>query len=249
MCGSMSRIFSGFLTISKEANQDLKETGFSLLVITVSGSLCLLFSWILRDHVSSTAFTRLVWGDFPGLHFSFYSMVNWFSVYFVLFLLIPILVAALLYKGDLKSVGMGVGNLKRYLPLYLLLLLLFIPFLIIASGNIHFRNTYPLMRVPLVSFLIVWEILYLLQFLAVEFFFRGFLLFPFCKRFGVSGILFSVMPYCLIHLGKPVPEAVGSIFAGLILGYFAWKSYSIWGGLLLHGGVALFMDLFVLIRS
>jgi membrane protease YdiL (CAAX protease family) len=47
----------------------------------------------------------------------------------------------------------------------------------------------------------------------------------------------------MIHFSKPLPECIGSIFAGFILGWLSYKSKSIWGGVFLHVSVAISMDL------
>ena len=52
-------------------------------------------------------------------------------------------------------------------------------------------------------------------------------------------VFVSMMPYCLVHFGKPLPETLGAIIAGIVLGIFSLKSRSILPGVLLHGGVAL----------
>jgi membrane protease YdiL (CAAX protease family) len=51
------------------------------------------------------------------------------------------------------------------------------------------------------------------------------------------------VPYCMIHYGKPMTETIGAIFAGVILGTLAMRTRSIWGGVLIHVGVAWTMDL------
>ena len=48
-----------------------------------------------------------------------------------------------------------------------------------------------------------------------------------------------IVPYCMIHYGKPMPETLGAIVAGLILGTLAMRTRSIWGGVLIHIGVAI----------
>ena len=95
----------------------------------------------------------------------------------------------------------------------------------------------------------LYEFIYMLQFFAVEFFFRGFCLFRLERFAGLYAIPIMVIPYALIHIYKPFPEALGSIAGGLILGYLAIKTRSIWPGLFVHCGVALGMDTFALMRS
>jgi len=48
----------------------------------------------------------------------------------------------------------------------------------------------------------------------------------------------------MIHFGKPLPETIGAIFAGIVLGSMSLKSNSIWLGVLLHFSVAISMDFF-----
>jgi membrane protease YdiL (CAAX protease family) len=52
-----------------------------------------------------------------------------------------------------------------------------------------------------------------------------------------------VVPYCMVHYPKPLPETLAAIVAGIALGTLAMKTRSIWGGVLIHVGVALTMDL------
>ena len=89
---------------------------------------------------------------------------------------------------------------------------------------------------------VVWEVEYLSTFFAVEFFFRGYLLFGLRRYLGSLSLFVSMVPYCLIHVLKPAPEAIGSIVAGLLLGTLALCTGSLWSGVLLHVSVALSMD-------
>ena len=56
------------------------------------------------------------------------------------------------------------------------------------------------------------------------------------------------VPYCMIHFGKPMPETIAAIVAGVVLGYMSLKSRNIWLGFLVHCGVALMMDIAALFR-
>lgn len=96
--------------------------------------------------------------------------------------------------------------------------------------------------------LLVWEMLYLTQFLLLEFFFRGFLLHSLRPLYGSAAIWIMIVPYCMLHFPKPWLEATGSIFFGLFLGILALRSRSIWGGFLVHAGVAISMDFASLLR-
>jgi hypothetical protein len=135
----------------------------------------------------------------------------------------------------------GQGGLRTYLGLFALIL----PVVALVSRTPGFQATYPFYGQAGRSWadLGIWELCYLSTFVAVEFFFRGYLLFGLRRQLGSLAIFVSMLPYCLIHVLKPPAEALGSIFAGLLLGTLALRSGSIWCGVLLHVSVALSMDL------
>lgn len=88
-----------------------------------------------------------------------------------------------------------------------------------------------------------WEALYFCQFFALEFFFRGFMVHGLKHRFGIYSVLVMMIPYCMIHFGKPLPETLAAILAGLVLGILSLKTHSILLGVAIHYSVGLMMDL------
>jgi len=62
----------------------------------------------------------------------------------------------------------------------------------------------------------------------------------------VGAIFSMVVPYCMIHYGKPFLEADAAIIAGTVLGSLSMKTRSIWAGFLVHGTVGLLMDILAL---
>jgi hypothetical protein len=48
--------------------------------------------------------------------------------------------------------------------------------------------------------------------------------------------------YCTIHFGKPPGEAISSFWGGLLLGIISYNTKSIWGGLIVHLGIAWMME-------
>ena len=57
-----------------------------------------------------------------------------------------------------------------------------------------------------------------------------------------AGRLFSTW-YTFWHFGKPCPEAIGAAIAAYTLGVIALRTRSIAGGIIIHIGVALLMEL------
>ena len=119
-----------------------------------------------------------------------------------------------------------------------------LPLLVAASYLPSFQSSYPFYDRAGESWVhfVVYECLYGLQFIGVEFFFRGFLIFALFRTFGWYSLLISAVPYVMIHFNKPLPETLGALIAGTVLGYLALKTRSIWPGVFVHGGVALTMD-------
>ena len=66
---------------------------------------------------------------------------------------------------------------------------------------------------------------------------------------GSSVLLAMVVPYCMIHFGKPWAEALAAILAGVVLGTLSLKTRSIWSGFLIHVTVAVSMDLAALLQT
>lgn len=147
--------------------------------------------------------------------------------------------------GNLWSLSFRLSHL----PVYVLLFAIMLPIVWVAATRESFMYFYPLYNPATLQLWLVFECFYLLQFFCVEYFFRGPLLMKLEQRFGLAAIGMMVVPYALIHIYKPFPEAVGSIIAGLALGYLAIRIRSIWPGVFLHCGVALAMDIFALVQS
>src|SRR5437879_11122927 len=83
-----------------------------------------------------------------------------------------------------------------------------LPILFVISQNDRFQATYPFYKIatgqPLWPRFWVWELSYGLQFIGLEFFFRGFMVHGTKHRFGFYAILVMTVPYCMIHFRKPM---------------------------------------------
>lgn len=169
-------------------------------------------------------------------------------------LVIWVLVPGVMLRGTGGlAFSIALPKTARGLGLYAALILLMLPALFIAGQRPDFQTTYPLLHPvePLVwsgGLLAAYWLCYATILFATEFFFRGVLLFSLEQRLGTAAIAVSVLPYCLIHAHKPLPEAFGSIVAGYVLGYLALRTRSIGGGVLVHCAVAFGMDALALVQ-
>ncbi len=177
----------------------------------------------------------------------FFSLRYWVWVNLVCYFILPALAIKFILKQNLKDYGLSFRSVfkewKLYLAIYSLMLLL----VSLVSMSQEFQTMYPFYKPqPLMPKFLFWHLHYLVLFFSVEFFFRGFLLHGLKHRFGFYSIFMMTLPYCMIHYGKPLPETLGSIFAGVVLGALSLKTNSMWFGVLIHYSIGLTMDIFSL---
>ena len=171
-------------------------------------------------------------------------------------ILLPLLVLKLVYD---RKTGEGLYGLRLKsidLRPYWLMLLLLAPVIYIVSFSPDFIDYYPSYKraggaqfalfynIPEAVSKIIFELFYTSDFVYTELFFRGFLVIGFTKLLGKNAIIPMAAAYAVLHFGKPMGEAIGSVFGGYILGIIALYSRNIWGGVFVHGGIALLMELF-----
>jgi len=164
------------------------------------------------------------------------------------YVLVPLVVVLLLPGERLRDYGFSVRGFRRHAWIYVALFLLVLPLVIAVSFTQAFQHAYPFYKLANRSAgdLLAWELMYALQFLSLEFFFRGFLLHGLKRSLGAHAIWVMVVPYVMIHFEKPLAETLGAILAGLALGTLALRTRSIWCGVLIHMSVAITMDLLAL---
>ncbi len=166
------------------------------------------------------------------------------------YVVIPLIVIVAMPGQRIRDYHLSPKGFFRHLVIYLGLFVLVLPAVLIASRTQQFRETYPFYRMSNHSYqdLIAWELIYAAQFTALEFFFRGFMLQGLRKALGGNAVFVMIVPYCMIHYGKPMAETFGAIIAGLVLGSLAMRTRSIWGGVLIHVTVGITMDMLALAR-
>ena len=171
--------------------------------------------------------------------------INWVVRVFIL--LIPVYIIWFI-KDKSNQPFYGTRALDTIKP-YLIMLLIMVPLLALASTQKDFLSMYP--KVKFLTNLqmghqkwryVLYELCYGFDFVSIEFFFRGFLILSLVKICGPHCIIPVACFYCTIHLGKPMAEAVSSFWGGILLGIISYNTGSIWGGLIIHLGIAWFME-------
>jgi membrane protease YdiL (CAAX protease family) len=171
--------------------------------------------------------------------------INWVVRVFVV--LIPVFIIWWI-KDRSNQPFYGTAALKDVKP-YITMLLIMIPLIALASTQKDFLQMYPKARfiegldLPSKKFkYIIFELCYGFDFISIEFFFRGFLILSLLRICGPHCIIPMACFYCSIHFGKPFGEAISSFWGGLLLGIVSYNTQSIWGGLIVHLGIAWLME-------
>lgn len=228
---------------SKEKGQE-DRPDWRILVIYITAAVCLT---LMHYYGHTGIFHGYLAKYFRGSpYLELYSQMFWSLCCFVGYMVIPMIVISFLPGMHIRDFGLSFKGFTKHVWIYGVLFLLVLPFVIGVSFTDRFQSIYPFYRMARrsVGEFVIFEIFYIFQFFSLEFFFRGFLLFGPAKRLGFYAIPVMLVPYAMIHFsGKPFMETLGAVVAGLVLGTLALRTRSIWCGVLIHGSVALSMDL------
>lgn len=166
------------------------------------------------------------------------------------YVVLPMLAIRLLLRESPLEYGLRLNDVLKHWRYYAIFGGVMAGMAILASFNSTFLNTYPFYHLAGRSWtdLLLWELIYVLQFFCIEFFYRGFLLRGLQPSLGIASIYVSSLVYLTIHLPKPFLECAGSLAFGLILCLLASLSRSIWGGVFVHVVLAVSMDLLSLFQ-
>jgi membrane protease YdiL (CAAX protease family) len=193
-------------------------------------------SWLYRW--DATRLDRLTW---------------WVYSTIATYIVIPMAAVKLLLRERLIDYGLKLSTALSGWPVYGVMAACMFPIVTLASSDAGFLQKYPFYPLApgeaIPPDFVRWELLYAMQFVGLEFFFRGFMVHGLRHRFGVAAVFVMTLPYCMIHFGKPFPETMAAIIAGLVLGVMSLKTQSIWLGAALHIAVAWTMDFQALWRK
>ncbi len=180
---------------------------------------------------------------------AYWKVISYWPLKFIVIAFVLFLIWKFINKGEDR---LGTRWQKLNIKPYLLMLLIMIPLVGAASLRPEFLAVYP--KLQNISYLtqsensflykLLFELSYGIDFISIEVFFRGFLVIAFIKFAGKHAILPMAVFYCTIHFGKPLAECISSFFGGVLLGVITYHTRSIYGGLIVHLGIAWMMELF-----
>ena len=155
----------------------------------------------------------------------------------ILYLVVPLVVILILFRENPREYGFALGDWKTGLVITALGILLMAPVIYyLGHGDETMKAYYKpwLNGLPWTTFidLIGWE-----------FFFRGWILFGYARKFGPEALWLQAVPFALAHIGKPEVETLSTIFGGFAFGWVAWRTRSFVWPFLIHWFIATFIIL------
>jgi len=175
----------------------------------------------------------------------------WVGVVTVFYFVIPAIGIKFYYGEKLSDYGLKHAIEPGFWKLLVFCILIMLPLVYWMSTTSGFAAKYPFLHIynglPYIGrTLLIWELIYFVQFFGLEFFFRGFLVHSLKPSLGLYSIFVMTVPYCMIHFSKPPAETLAAIGAGIFLGWLSYRNGSILLGLILHCTVAFSMDILAL---
>lgn len=181
------------------------------------------------------------------------GLMFWGAGQVLAYTVLPVAAIKLVLRERVGGYGLRIRGIGRHAPAYGVLLAVSIPFVAAASYTSAFQAKYPFYDLApgegLWPNMTLWWAVYGLQFVALEFFFRGFMVHGLAGRLGYMAVFVMVVPYNMLHYGKPMAEALAAIVGGVVLGSLSLRSRSIWWGAAVHIGVAGIMDASALVHK
>lgn len=154
----------------------------------------------------------------------------WFSVFFY-FGLLPVMTILLMRKNPLDY-GLRRGNPRIWGFWVVLICVLSAIVLFSVSFLPSLQGFYGFELNKYGYFTYVWTSVFSL--IGSEFMFRGYLLFGLRDKFKEGSIIIQMIPFAILHLGKPPVETISTIITGLLFGYISYRGNSYWPVLIIH---------------
>jgi len=256
---------STIFQIIKNAVVKLKDK----TAIILWSSFILLTLWGLKGNAEMVfpqkwrvaLFPDLAWRD------QFVSFITGF----ILLVIIPCCIIKFYFKERLSDYGLGWSKDKIKLGLVAgcVLLVICIPLFYMGTFDEAQQAEYPMFGDAIAKGawgeFIIYQLVYFMFFIVIEFIFRGYLLFGLYGIkdiqaakgvkgikgplvFGVYAILIQMLAYTMWHIAKPVPEYMGALVWGVVVAAIAIKIRSIWPIIIVHWLLNVFMDTVLWLR-
>jgi uncharacterized protein len=148
----------------------------------------------------------------------------------IYFAVLPILTIGVILRRNPLDFGLRLGNFKVWGFYVIATLIVALPILYIASRSSLLAQYYTIRQFDVVKYCLETTVFLF----SWEFLFRGFLLFGLKDKLKESSILVQMIPFVLVHFGKPEIETISTILTGIYFGYVAYRGNSYWPAFIIH---------------
>jgi membrane protease YdiL (CAAX protease family) len=155
----------------------------------------------------------------------------------ILYLFVPLVFILFVFRETPRDYGLTLGDWKAGLVITLGGILLMTPVIWYLGKSDPSMSAY---YKPFVAGL-PWRTF--LDLIGWEFFFRGWILFGYARKFGAEALWLQAVPFAMAHIGKPEIETLSTIFGGFAFGWIAWRTRSFLYPFLIHWFVSTFIIL------
>jgi len=155
----------------------------------------------------------------------------------ILYLFIPLVFILFIFRENPREYGFSLGDWKAGVMITLAGILLMSPIIWYLGKNdpgiTDYYQSYS-GNLPWATFL---------NLIGWEFFFRGWILYGYAKKFGSEALWLQAVPFALAHIGKPEIETLSTIFGGFAFGWVSWRTRSFLYPFLIHWFISTFIIL------
>jgi membrane protease YdiL (CAAX protease family) len=155
---------------------------------------------------------------------------------FIYYAVCPILVILIVLRKNPLDFGLRRGDVRIWWKYVLIICLIAALVLFIASFIPSLQNYYLKENFSFLTYFLTSCVSLSSQ----EFLYRGFLIFGLKDKLKEGSILLQMIPFTLMHLGKPEIETISCVFTGILFGYVAYRGKSFWPAFFIH----LFINIF-----
>lgn len=160
----------------------------------------------------------------------YHPIANYWASSLVYYFILPVFFILVFLRKNPLDFGLRPGNWRVWLVHLGMAALISLPVLYIGSRFTSLDEYYAFEELGLL-FYFLETLVYMLGW---EFICRGYLLFGLKEKFGELSILIQLIPFVMLHFGKPEIETLSTIITGIIFGYIAYRGNSFWPAFLLH---------------
>lgn len=179
-----------------------------------------------------------------------FEFLYWFIGDFFTNFVVPLLIIKILFRENGKDYGVTWGDFRSGMGYTGVSLMIMLPLIWYASSKQEFLLVYPHLLPARDSWelLLYYEAGMFLYMISWEFIWRGFMLFGLYPKFGFYSVLIQMIPFLILHNGKPALETFSAIAGGIALGAIALRTGSFFYGVIIHISIMYAIDILAVLR-